>query len=173
MMTSTQLMTQPAFTFFIAAALFLGPGIVQAKQEPKLELKTKVEKEIKVKRNQQWVLERQVVDKAAPGDVVVYTVTYVNAGSGDVANAVIVNPIPKGVLVIPQSAEGKDAEVTFSIDNNRSYYPQPVMMKMKKPDGSLESKPAPLDIYTHVRWTIKKPVPPGQSGQVSFKATIR
>lgn len=160
------------FILFLTGLLLLGSGDLLAKQQPKLELKTTAEKEVKVKKQGKWVLERRPADKAAPGDVVVYTITYTNRGTGTMTDAVIVNPVPNGMRVNPESAAGKDAAVTCSIDNGHSYHPPPIMVPMKKPDGSLESNPAPLDRYTHIRWLIKRPVQPGESGQVSFKATV-
>ena len=158
---------------FVAGVFLLGTGDLQAQQKPKLELKTTVEKEVKIKKQGKWVLERHSADKAVPGDVVIYTITYTNTGNGTMVDAVIVNPVPKGFLVNPERAEGKDAEVTCSIDDSHSFHPPPVMVTVKKPGGSLESKPAPLDRYTHLRWIIKKPVQPGESGRVSFKATVK
>lgn len=161
------------FIHFLSGLFLLGAGDLQAKQQPKLELKTTAEKEVKVKKQGKWVLERRPADTAAPGDVVVYTITYTNTGTGTMVDAAIVNPVPSGMRVNPESAAGKDADVTCSIDNGRSYHPPPIMVPMKKTDGSLESKPAPLDRYTHIRWLVKRPVQPGQSGHVSFKATVR
>jgi hypothetical protein len=61
----------------------------------------------------------------------------------------------------------------YSIDNGRSWQKPPIMMQIKKPDGTQESKSAPADRYTHVKWVIKKPVQPGQSDRVSFKVTVK
>lgn len=153
--------------------IFFCTGNLLAQQGPKLDLKTTVEKEVKVKKQGKWVVERRAVDKTAPGDILIYTITYSNTGKGDLVDAVIVNPVPKGVFVNPESAEGKDAEVTCSIDNSRSFQAAPIIVKMKKSDGSLESRHAEAEMYTHIRWVIKKPVQPGQSGRVSFKATVK
>jgi uncharacterized repeat protein (TIGR01451 family) len=173
MMRNTHNKKLPGVILLIAGVLLLCAGIVQARQEPKLDLKTTVEKEVKVKKQGKQVLERRTVDKTAPGDVLVYTIAYANTGGGDMVDAVIVNPVPNGVRLNPESVKGMDAEVTCSIDNNRSYHPPPVLVKIKKADGSLESRPAELDRYTHIRWLIKKTLHPGQSGQVSFKAIVK
>lgn len=171
--TIIRVKNMPSLLFCLFGFFLLFSGNLQAQQEPKLDLKTTIEKEVKVKKQGKWVIETQAVDKTAPGDVLVFTITYTNAGKSPLTDAVVVNPVPKGVAVNPQSAEGKDTEVTGSIDNSRSFHALPVMVKLKKPDGSLESKPAPPESYTHIRWGIKKPVQAGQSGQVSFKATVK
>lgn len=160
--------------FIILAAVFFGAGLVQAQSgEPKLELKTTAQKEVKVKKDGKMEIQRVPVDKAQPGDVVVYTIAYSNTGKGPVLDAAIVDPIPKGVVYILESAEGTDAEITFSVDGGRTWQKPPVMMQVKKPDGSMENKPVPPERFTHVRWLIKKPLAPGQSGKVSFKVTVK
>jgi len=159
------------FALFLSCAFF--PNLSQAQQDTKLALKTTAEKEIRIQKNGRWVTERIPLDKTSPGDVLVYTITYTNAGKSPALDAEIVDPIPRGVVYVLDTAEGRDAEITCSIDNGRSWQRPPVMMQVKRPDGTMESKPAPADRYTHVRWVIKKPLPPGQSGQVSLKVNVR
>jgi uncharacterized repeat protein (TIGR01451 family) len=148
-------------------------GTARAQQGPRLDLQTTVEKEIRVQKGGKWVTERAPADRTGPGDILVYTIAYRNAGAIPATDAAIVDPIPPGVVCLPDTAEGQDAEITFSIDNSRSWHKPPVMMQVKRPDGTLESKPVPPERYTHIRWIIKKPVLPGQSGRVSFKATVK
>ena len=161
------------FVVFLAGAFFLWGAVAQAQQQPRLELKTTVEKEVKVKKKGKWITERIAVDKTGPGDVLVYTIAYQNTGKIAAVDARIVNPVPQGVAYLPDSAEGKDAEIKCSIDNGRTWHTPPVMMQMKKPDGSLEKRPAPRESYTQISWVIKKPVGSGQQGRVSFKATVK
>ncbi len=157
----------------LAGVLVLLAAASWAQQAPKLDLKTTVEKEVRVQRGGQWVTERSPVEKTSPGDLLVYTITYQNAGTTDAVDAVIVNPIPRGVVYRPDTAEGQDAEITFSIDNSRTWHKPPIMVPVKKPDGTVEMRPVPPEQYTHIRWIVKRPIPPGQSGQVSFKSTVK
>jgi uncharacterized repeat protein (TIGR01451 family) len=161
-----------ALIFFLTSIFFLF-GLAQAQQEvTKLDLKTTAEKEAKVKKDGKITTKRIPLDKANPGDVVVYTITYSNVGKGPVLDAVIVDPIPKGVRYIADTAEGKDAEVMYSLDNGRTWQTEPVET-LKKQDGSLERKPVSAERYTHIKWMIKKPVASGQSGRVGFKVTVK
>lgn len=162
-----------AMVCFLAGIFLLCGGLAQAQQQPRLELKTTVEKEIKVKKKGQWVAERTAAVETGPGDVLVFTIVYQNAGKNAAVDARIVNPLPKGVAYLPDSAEGKDADITFSIDQGHTWHKPPVMMQMKKPDGVFENRPAPPGSYTHISWVIKKPVLPGKSGRVSFKGTVK
>jgi uncharacterized repeat protein (TIGR01451 family) len=160
-------------TLFLTGFLFLA-GASQAQQgNAKLDLKTTAEKEVMAKEDGKVTTTRVPVDNAHPGDVVVYTISYSNTGKGPVLNATITDPLPSGVRYVADTAEGKDAEITFSVDNGQTWHAYPVMVTFKKPDGSMETKPAAADSYTHIKWTIKKPVAPGQSGQVRFKVTVK
>lgn len=159
---------------FVLTGFFFLAGVSQSQQSSaKLDLKTTAEKEIKVTKDGKSTTKRIPLDKANPGSIVVYTITYSNVGKGPILDAKIVDPIPSGVRYIADTAEGKDAEILVSIDNGRTWQVPPVMIEFRKPDGSLEKKPAPPDMYTHIKWAIKKPVAPGQSGQVSFKVTVK
>jgi len=152
--------------FFMAAA-------VEAQQAPRLDLKTTVQKEVKIKKQGKWVVETVPVEKTGPGDVLVYAIAYQNAGKAPATDARIVNPVPKGAVLIPESVRGKDAEAACSIDNGATWHKPPVMIRIKNRAGVEEEKPAPSERYTHVQWVIKKPVAPGQSGQVYFKTTVK
>lgn len=161
------------FIILLTGIFFLAV-IAQAQQEgAKLDLKTTAEKEVKVKQGGKITTKRIPLDKASPGDVVIYTITYNNVGKGPVLDAVIVDPIPRGVRYIADTAEGKDAEIVYSTDNGRTWQTPPIEMQIKKPNGSLEKKTVSADRYTHIKWMIKKPVAAGQSGRVSFKVTVK
>lgn len=164
----------------IAVLLFILGGILgsfpkelRAEQDGKLDLRSSVAKEARVSKNGQGVVVMLPAEQAAPGETLVFTIDYTNAGGSAVTKAVIVNPLPTGVVLKPESPEGQDTEVNCSIDNGRSYLPVPIMVRTKKGDGSEVLEPAPPERYTHVKWTMKKPVMPGQSGRVSFKATVK
>ena len=159
--------------FSLVFVFFLHATVVLAQQQPRLDLKTMVQKEVKVKKQGKWDMELIPVEKAGRGDRLVYTITYLNTGKTSAVDAQIVNPIPQGTALIPGSAEGTDADVTCSIDNGVSWHKPPVMVRLKNAAGKELIQSAAAESYTHVRWVIKKPVLPGQSGRVSFKTTVK
>lgn len=162
------------FVFLCVTGFFLTQaGVSGAQQAPQLDLKTTVQKEIKVKKKGKWAVVTVPAEKTGPGDVLVYTIAYLNVGKSPAVDARIVNPVPRGAVLLPESAGGKDADVTCSIDNGASWHKPPLMIRIKNRAGVEEEKPAPAERYTHVQWVIKKPVLPGQSGQVHFKATVK
>jgi len=152
---------------------FLYAGVSLAQQDPRLDLKTTAEKEVKVKKNGKLAVERVPVVKTAKGDVLVYTITYLNVGKTPAIDAEVVDPIPREVSIITESVEGKDTEIQGSIDNGRTWQKLPVMMELKKPDGKTEVKAAPPERYSHIKWIVKKPIQSGQSGKVSFKVKVK
>jgi len=161
------------YIVFFAGIFFFCAGVSPAQQEPVLDLKTTVQKEVRTKKNGKWVMERMPVEETMKGDILVFTINYINQGKTDIVDVGIVNPIPQGVVYIPESAEGQNAEITCSIDNAGSWHKPPIMTRVKKPDGKEEIRPVPADQYTHIRWVIKKPILPGLTGRVSFKATVK
>jgi hypothetical protein len=48
-----------------------------------------------------------------------------------------------------------------------------VKYTIKRPDGTIEEKVAPAEMYTHIKWIIKKRLEPGASGQLSFKVKVK
>ncbi|HOC58383.1 MAG TPA: hypothetical protein PKN70_00410 [Smithellaceae bacterium] len=161
------------FILFLICVFFLQTVASSAQPLPQLDLKTTVEKEAKVKKKGKQVWERIPVEKTAKGDILVYTITYLNKGKTEAVDAQIIDPIPVGVVIIPESAEGKDAEVTCSTDSGKSWQKPPLTMQITKPDGTKTVQPVPAEKYTHIRWIIKKPVLPGQTGRVNFKASVK
>lgn len=158
--------------FSFALIFFLYGGVSTAQDGPLLDLKTTIEKETVVIRDGKEVEERMPAGETGPGDVLVFNIDYVNTGNAEAVDAAIINPVPEGVIYILESAGGEDAEVTCSIDDGYSWHRPPVMVRIMNAEGKEETRPAAADQYTHVRWVIKKPVQPGISGRVSFKATV-
>ncbi|MHB8092502.1 MAG: hypothetical protein ACYDH8_13040 [Syntrophales bacterium] len=166
---------QKIFVMFLVLAglFFFSADVSRAQSYARLDLKTTAEKEIKVQRNGKWVTERTPLGQTNPRDILVYTITYANLGKDTVVDPTIVDPVPSGTVYILDSAEGQDAELTCSIDGGRSFQKPPIWMQFKNPNGTVENRRAQADRYTHIRWTIKKPVLPGQSGRVSLKVTVK
>lgn len=160
------------FLLFFIAFFVLIAFTAQA-QGPKLSLDIKAEKEVQVLEEGRWVTQIVPLEESRPGDILYYTLKYTNEGDTVAKDASIVDPIPAGTVYVLESASGEGAQITYSIDGGHSYQLPPVTYVINKADGSHEEKMAPAQMYTHIKWLIKKPVLPGQSGQLSFKAKIK
>ena len=111
--------------------------------------------------------------QAASGDTLVYTLTYINKGDEAARDAVIDNPIAKGASYIAGSATGAGAEITFSVDDGKTFArPEVLMSEVMLMSGTKVRSPASPEDYTHVRWTIRQ-VPPGGSGTVGFSVRVK
>jgi uncharacterized repeat protein (TIGR01451 family) len=111
--------------------------------------------------------------EAASGDKLVYSLEYVNKGNETATDAVIDNPVPKGASYIAGSATGAGAEITFSVDDGRTYSrPETLMSEVMLMSGTKVRHPASPDDYTHVRWTVRK-IPAGGSGKVGFSVRVK
>ncbi len=158
----------------VAAAAPAAWAQAQSGEKPQLVLTLSAQKEATVKGpDGKAKTEWQDVKTGNPGDVIRYTIAYRNAGKSEARDAVIVDPVPKGTTYIPGSAAGEGAEIGFSLDGKTFQAPPQLKYKVRQPDGSEAELQASPDMYTHIRWTISKPVPPGGTGAVSFKVKVR
>ncbi|MBW4679743.1 MAG: hypothetical protein KME19_06475 [Microcoleus vaginatus WJT46-NPBG5] len=98
-----------------------------------------------------------------PGDIIRYTLRGENSTASLVNNFVLTQPIPKQSVYVLNSATATDAKITYSIDNAKTYLANPTIQETL-PDGRVETKPAPAEAYTHIRWEFTKPVNPAEIG---------
>ncbi len=156
----------------VMATLLLIPALATA-QKGGVELTSRAEVEV-VRKNEKGeeVLRRISAAKAnvAPGDTVIYTITYVNNGDQPATNVDINNPVPEHMLYLDKSAEGAETRIDFSVDKGRSY--GPIARLTVRTDAGKEKPATPADI-THIRWTLKKPLPAGGKGSVSYRAKVK
>ena len=141
-------------------------------EKPEMSITIDVKKEVRLFKNEKWIVERVPVEKTQRDDILVYTITYTNEGTSEAKDAEIVDPVPKGTIFVLGSAEGKDTEINYSIDGGHYFQRPPIKYIIRKPDGTREKISAPAEMYTHIKWMIRKSVLPGESGHLSFKAIV-
>jgi uncharacterized repeat protein (TIGR01451 family) len=107
-----------------------------------------------------------------PGDVIFYTLNYINSGEDAATSVVLDDPIPAGTVYIPGSAYGDGAEILFSIDGKTFKKPSLLTYEIKNRNGSLEKRTASPEEYTHVRWVMTK-IAAGVRGNVGFQVRIK
>ncbi len=146
---------------------------VPAPRPSPLSLKIEAAKEVVVRKDGREITEYVPADTSARGDVLRFVITYTNKGDQDLANAAIVDPVPEGTVYVADSAEGAGTEITFSADKGGTFSAPPLRRTVTRPDGTTETREVPPEAYTHVRWTVREPIPPGGSGQVSFRARVQ
>jgi uncharacterized repeat protein (TIGR01451 family) len=146
-----------------SGALAQGKGIIQ------LEAVAEVEIEV-AGANGEKEVRRVVAGKVVPGDEVIYTIYYSNVGEEPAESVVITNPIPEHMQFRRLDAGPETAVVTYSIDGGETF-DLPENLQVVGPD-STQRLADPAD-YTHVRWTLADPVPPGAQGSVGFWAYLQ
>lgn len=163
-------MTKKTLCLIVAALLL--PLAAGAQQKGSIELKSLAEVEV-VQTDAAGKKTVSRVDaataKVVPGDVVVFTTEYRNIGSKPTESVVITNPVPEHVVYVDKSAVGRGARIDFSVDGGKGYA---TAGKLVVTEAGKKRKAGAQD-YTHIRWTLTKPVPPGGKGNVSFKAKIK
>ena len=107
-----------------------------------------------------------------PGDVIEYRLSFTNTSEGPIRDVVFDDPLPSGLVYVDGSAgaERQGVLVEFSIDGGASYTPNPEIEVEEA--GETLSKPAPVELYTHVRWTVQGTVAPGEEVQALFRAGV-
>jgi uncharacterized repeat protein (TIGR01451 family) len=154
----------------ILAATLLLPALAWA--APKVELSIQAEKEVTVTEDGKKVTKRVAAEEAAPGETIIFTITYANTGDEAATNVVVNNPLPQGTAYIPGSATEK-GEVSFSIDGGETFKkPSLLTYEVTNPDGTKEKRTASPEQYTHVRWQLPS-IPAGEKGEVSFRVKVK
>lgn len=94
-------------------------------------------------------------DRLSAGDELHYTIRVRNPGTEAVTDAQVVKRLPEGVLYIDGSAVGPACDVEYSADGGRTFAAKP-----------------PADGFTHLRWSLRRPLPPGATALLRFRATF-
>lgn len=154
------------------ALLLLLPASAPAQQKGSIVLNSLSEVEV-VKQNAEGKKEVKRVDAAkavvVPGDTVIFTVSYANTDTKPADRVIVINPVPQHMTYIEKSAEGKGMAIDFSADGGKTYAaPEKLTVTAEG-----KQRPATASDYTHIRWTLGKPLAPGGKGSVSFKALLK
>jgi len=153
--------------------VLLLPMTAAAQKKGSIELRSSSEVEVATT-NAKGEKEVKRVDAAAskviPGDVVIFTTQYANVDKKPAENVVIMNPVSEHVVYVENSAEGLGMKVEFSVDQGKRYAAPD---KLVKTDAQGVSRRAAAREYTHIRWTLGKPLAPGGKGSVSFRAMVK
>jgi uncharacterized repeat protein (TIGR01451 family) len=95
-----------------------------------------------------------------PGDVLRYTLTFVNQTAGAIRNVQLRNELPSGLVLVAGTvkASRSDAQAEYSADGGKTYSATPTEEVVV--DGKTVRRPVPPAQYTHVRWTVNGAVAP-------------
>lgn len=148
-------------------------------QQPRVQLNLAVEKQVMQqdgsgKSIATWqALNGKVV--VNPGDRLRYTVSALNQGKVAAKRLIITQPVPQGMVYVLDSATapGNGANlITYSIDNGKTFVEKPVV-QVQRTDGRIETRPAPAERYTHVRWVAKQAIASGSKLNLTYQVKVR
>ncbi len=120
--------------------------------------------------SRRWVPARRLDS----GDEVHYTVHVHNPGKLPVTDVVVTKRLPFGVRYQAGSASGPACEIQLSPDGGRSFVvpgQEPSMPPGKTRRNLRRPVTAPAE-YSHVRWLLSKPLAPGATVLLRFRATF-
>lgn len=154
--------------FFAAFALVALPLVsITAHAKPELQMNMVAEKEVTVTEGGKKVVKRVPAQSSAPGEVLIYTLSYKNVGDEKATAVNVDNPLPNGTRYLANSASGNDAQINFSVDGGKTYAKPDVLAVQK---SGKKAKADAID-YTNIRWVLGE-IKPGQSGQLGFRAQV-
>lgn len=107
-----------------------------------------------------------------PGEILDWTLTSENSGNAPALNYKAVGHIPRGTEFVAGSAKADGASALYSIDGGKSYSPQP-MIEQKQADGTVKRVPAPIAMYTDVRYEWADPLAQGGKLSASYKVRVK
>lgn len=129
-----------------------------------------VEKEIIVtNENGTPQVKRVKADAVAPGEEVIYTLSYRNEDDESAEAMVLVMPVPEEISYIEGSVAGEGSRIAFSADKGATYVGRGRLTVVE--DGA--ERPAKSNEITHIKWTLSEPLAAGASGTVSFRGVLK
>jgi uncharacterized repeat protein (TIGR01451 family) len=139
--------------------------------KPKVQLSLSADKKVVQNNQPSWqALQGSVT--VYPGDVIRYNLVGENQGAAPAKNLVFTQPIPKGTVYIINSATNNTTKVSFSIDGGKTFVANPTI-QVKLANGKVETRPAPAELYSFVRWDVKQAVNPQSKVKVSYQVKVR
>ena len=108
------------------------------------------------------------------GDVIRYTMSGKNNSDLPVKDLVITQPLPKQTTYVLNSVTVKNngAKIVYSIDNGRNFVEQPTI-QAKLPYGKFQIRPAPAELYTHLRLNFRKLIAPTTVVNATYQVKVR
>jgi uncharacterized repeat protein (TIGR01451 family) len=113
------------------------------------------------------------VEHVKPGEVLDWRIVSSNDGTGAASDYKAVGHVPAGTALVPGSASAEGGStVTYSIDGGKTYSTQP-LVEQRQADGSVKRVPAPVSMYTEVRYEWSDALAAGGKLAASYKVRVK
>ena len=113
------------------------------------------------------------VENVKPGEVLDWQIVSSNEGTGAARDYKAVGHIPAGTVLVAGSAAAESGStVTYSIDGGKTFSTQPIVEE-RQADGTVKRVPAPVSMYTEVRYEWSDAFAPGGRLTASYKVRVK
>ncbi|WP_375197024.1 hypothetical protein [Sphingobium sp.] len=150
--------------WLIALACALAPQTGLAGQDIRLDRQIFVER-VSTDINGRARRTLESADRAGSGDQLIFVVNFRNEGNRPVRGLAVTNAVPRGTQL-----DLSDPAMQVSVDGG-AHWGRLSDFWLPTPLGGTR-RAVPADI-THVRWTVPQELSPGESGRLSYRATVR
>lgn len=107
--------------------------------------------------------------RLSAGDEVYYTIRVRNPGKQAVTGIVVTKRLPFGVHYMRGSAAGPACNIQFSIDGGTHFA---AAEQLGAGGAGKPARKVQVSEYTHVRWILSRPLAPGATALLRFRATF-
>ncbi len=107
-----------------------------------------------------------------PGEILDWTITSANNGNASAFQYKTVAHIPRGTSFVAGTAKADGAKTVFSIDSGKSFSELPTIEE-KQADGTVKRVPAPVAMYTDIRYEWSDPLAQGGKLSASYKVRVK
>lgn len=112
-------------------------------------------------------------DSVRTGEVIDWSIDSKNDGTAAAENYKVVGQIPEGTVFVQGSIRGDQSPaVKYSIDGGKTFSAEPLIDE-KQPDGSVRKVPAPISMYTQIRFEWKQSLSAKSSLGVSYRVRVK
>jgi uncharacterized repeat protein (TIGR01451 family) len=113
------------------------------------------------------------VENVKPGEILDWQIVSSNEGTAEAHDYKTVGHIPTGTALVSGSASAESGStVTYSIDGGKTFSTQPVIEE-RQADGSVKRVPAPVSMYTEVRYEWSDALAAGGKLSASYKVRVK
>ncbi len=106
------------------------------------------------------------------GEMLRWTIVSKNEGQADALSHEAIGQIPAGTRFVENSAASElPASISYSIDSGKTFSTRP-MIAAPQPDGTTKQVPAPVSMYTSVRFHWDNPLTAGSDRTASYQVRV-
>jgi uncharacterized repeat protein (TIGR01451 family) len=113
------------------------------------------------------------VENVKPGEILDWQIVSSNEGTAAAHDYKAVGHIPAGTALVAGSATAEQGStVTYSIDGGKTFSTQPIIEE-RQDDGTVKRVPAPVSMYTEVRYEWSDALAAGGKLSASYKVRVK